>query len=150
MPDVPGGTSAERLVEVEAVTCARVVLKATTLCRTALSKLLPVIVTDVPGDPMLGVNPLMDGTLDAATVNGEPLVAEPFGLVMVIGPVEAPVGTVATIVVGVAEVIVAVTPLNRTVFWPAVGLKPIPWMLTDVPTGPVLGSNSMMEVEVTL
>jgi hypothetical protein len=88
--------------------------------------LLPVIVTDVPGDPMLGVNPLMDGTLEAATANGELLVAEPFGLVTLIDPVVAPEGTVATMVVDVAEITIAVVVLNFTVFCPGVGLKPVP------------------------
>ena len=46
--------------------------------------------------------------------------------ITLIGPVVAPAGTVATIEVVVAEATVALTPLNRTVFWLAISLKPLP------------------------
>jgi hypothetical protein len=113
-------------VEVAAVTSARVVLKATTLFVTPVWKFVPEMVTGVPGVPLVGLNPLMDGALDAATVNDELLVAEPFGLVTLIDPVAAPEGTFATMVVDVAEVTTAVVVLNFTVFCPGVGLKPVP------------------------
>ncbi len=57
----------------------------------------------------------------------------------------APEGTVAIILVGEAEVTVAVTPPNFTVFWLGVEENPVPEMVTDVPVGPVLGVNSRTE-----
>ncbi len=54
------------------------------------------------------------------------LVADPFGEVTEIVPAVAPGGTVATSWVVVAEVTVAVVPLNITVFWLGVGLNPAP------------------------
>ena len=50
------------------------------------------------------------------TVNGPLLVAEPVGVVTAIGPVVAPLGTVTTSWVAVAEDTVAAVPLNVTVF----------------------------------
>gem|GEM_PF-2164133 len=43
-----------------------------------------------------------------------------------------------------AEVIVAIVPLNLTVFWLMVVLKPVPEIVTVVPTGPVVGLNAVM------
>jgi hypothetical protein len=60
------------------------------------------------------------------TVKDVVLVAVPLGVVMVIGPVVAPEGTLVTIRVKVAEVTVAAIPLNATVFWLAVALNPVP------------------------
>jgi hypothetical protein len=46
----------------------------------------------------------------------------------------------------VAAVTVAVAPpLNVTVFWPGVGLKPLPKIWTVVPTLPLLGVTKLME-----
>ena len=50
------------------------------------------------------------------TVNTFALVVEPNGDVTPIGPVVAPDGTEATILVAVAETTAAVRPLNVTVF----------------------------------
>ena len=52
-------------------------------------------VTAVPGTPTVGLNAAMAGTSGAAvTVKGVVLVAEPVGVVTVIGPDAAPDGTV--------------------------------------------------------
>jgi hypothetical protein len=53
----------------------------------------PVIVTDEPAGPLVGVNPVMVG--GATTVKSVALVATPSGVVTVIGPVVTPAGTVA-------------------------------------------------------
>jgi hypothetical protein len=71
--------------------------KAGLLLAAVVSKLVPEMLTDVPGVPTDGVNPLMVGGPDgplALTVNELLLVAEPAGDVTAIGPVDAPAGTV--------------------------------------------------------
>ena len=117
-PEVPlGGTLAGILVAVAELIGARAMLNLTLSFAAVVSKLVPVIVTAVPGVPMVGVNPVIVGApVEAVTVNESILVAEPAGAVTVIGPVVAPEGTVVTICVAVAEVTVAVVPLNLTVF----------------------------------
>ena len=59
-------------------------------------------------------------------------------------PVVAPDGTVATSCVVVAEVTVAVVPWNLTVLFAMVLLKPVPEIVTDAPTAPLLGENPLM------
>src|SRR5215212_8714241 len=126
-PDVPPiGTVAPRLVAVAVLICAKVLLKARRLLPVVVSKLVPLIVTAVPAIAIAGVKPVIVGAAEALTVNGVLLVASPNGVLTVIGPVVAPDGTVVTICVGVAELTVAVVPLNLTVFWLAVALNPVP------------------------
>ena len=126
-PDVAlVGTVAPRLVAVAVLICAKVALKATRLLAATGSKLVPLIVTVVPAVPIFGVKPLMVGAAEPLTVKGVLLVARPKGVLTVIGPVVAPDGTLVTICVDVAEVTVAVVPLNLTVFWLTVELKPVP------------------------
>jgi len=91
-----------------------------------VSKFVPLIVRLVPEVPIVGVKLLIVGAVDAVTVKGPLLVAEPEGVVTAMEPVVAPDGTVVTICVVVAEVIVAATPLNVTVFWLAVVLNDVP------------------------
>jgi hypothetical protein len=62
-------------------------------------------------------------------------------VVTLIGPVVAPVGTVVTICVAVFVVIDAVVPLNFTEVAP---VRFVPVMVTEVPTGPVVGVNDVM------
>ena len=66
----------------------------------------------------------------------------------VIGPVVAPVGTVATIRFGVEDTRDALTPLNCTELLLITELKPVPVILTFVPDGPCLGLKEMMERSV--
>jgi hypothetical protein len=95
---------------------------------------------------MVGVNAAMTGTSGAAvTVKGVVLVAEPAGVMTVIGPDAAPDGTVATIRVAVADISAAGTPLNVTVFSLGVVLNPMPCIVTAVPLGALFGVNSMIE-----
>lgn len=106
---------------------------------------VPVIVTDVPTGPAVGLKlEMVTGTV---IVNEELLVADPLGEVIMIGPVDAPVGTVVTICVSVAEVTLAAVPLKVTVFWPAVGLNPEPVMVTIVPTGPMFGEKVLIAAD---
>jgi hypothetical protein len=87
------------------------------------------IVTAVPAVPIVGVKLVMVGApCDPPEVTRKfvLLVPEPVNVVTPIGPVVAPVGTLATICVAVAEVTVAEAPLNVTVFSPTVAPKPVP------------------------
>jgi hypothetical protein len=69
------------------------------------------------------------------------LVAVPSGFVTVMGPVVAPVGTVAVICVAELTVKTAVVPLNFTAVVPA---KFVPVITTDLPTLPTVGENDVM------
>jgi len=81
------------------------------------SKLVPEIVTAVPGVPMVGVKPVIVGApLSVVTVKTEALVAEPLEMVTPIEPVVALEGTVVTICVAVDDVTVVATPLICTMF----------------------------------
>jgi hypothetical protein len=72
------------------------------------------------------------------TVNDVALVAAPPGVVTTIGPVVASEGTVAVICVLESTVNVADVPLNLTADAP---MKPVPMIVTDVPTVPLVGAN---------
>jgi hypothetical protein len=74
------------------------------------------------------------------TVKFVALVAVPPGVVTVIFPVTAPLGTVVEICVpdGFTENEVAATPPNFTAVAP---LRPVPLIVTEVPTGPLDGEK---------
>jgi hypothetical protein len=59
-------------------------------------------------------------------------------------PVDAPGGTEVTIVLLVAVVTTAATPLKLTTLFAAVESKPVPDMMTAVPTVPLAGRNSVI------
>ena len=108
--------------------------------------MVPVKVTEVPGVPIAGLKPVIVGApVDPATAKAALLVVEPDGVVMLIGPVAAPAGTLVTICVAVAEITVAATPLNLTVFWLAVVENPVPKIVTGAPTSPLFSVNSRIE-----
>jgi hypothetical protein len=112
--------------------------------RTAVApvKAVPVIVTAVPVLPLVGENPEIVGA-GIVTVKFVALVAVPPGVVTVILPVVAPVGTLVSIRVPWAFTVndAAATPLNRTAVAPA---NPLPLIRTAVPTGPLFGENEEM------
>src|SRR5947208_6396251 len=70
------------------------------------------------------------------TVKLETLVAVPPGVVTLIVPVVAPVGTVAVICVAELTVNVALVPLNFTAVAP---VKAVPVIVTLAPTTPLVG-----------
>lgn len=94
------------------------------------------IITDVPVEPEEGEIPVT--VVASITVNVTELLVIP-PVVTVTGPVVAPVGTVAVMLVLLQEVIVAFDPLNSTV--PCVPPKPLPLMTTEPPTGPFGGAR---------
>ena len=108
---------------------------------TLLAPLNPVPAMDtlVPTGPLVGVNELIVG--GKVTVNEDELVAVPPGVVTLIGPLVAPVGTCAVMSVDeMTAKLVSVAPLNLTLVAP---MKPVPWMSTLVPTGPLVGVNEL-------
>lgn len=102
-------------------------LNVSWLLPAVVSKLVPVRVTVVPAEPMVGVNPLIvGGPTGVVTVKVALLVDEPVGAVTEIGPEVAPTGTLVVICAAEAAITAAVTPLNFTVFSLATSLKPVP------------------------
>ena len=138
---VNDGTEVEILVAVAELTKADMTLNLTRSLVGAVSKFVPLIVTAVPAVPIVGVKLVMVGSIDALTVKGVLLVAEPAGVVTAINPEVAPDGTLVTISVAVAAVTVAATPLKVTAFWLGVVLNDVPWIVTSVPAGPWFGLN---------
>src|SRR2546427_1297722 len=76
------------------------------------------------------------------TVKLEALVAVPPGVVTLIVPVVAPVGTVAVICVAELTVNVAVVPLNFTAVAP---VNAVPVIVTLAPIAPLVGEKLVME-----
>jgi len=77
------------------------------------------------------------------TVKAVPLLAKP-PTVTTTGPVVAPLGTVATMLVALQLEGTAATPLNVTVLVPCVAPKFAPAMVTEAPTGPDVGLKEVM------
>jgi hypothetical protein len=139
----PLGTATTSCVAVADVgVAAAVPLNLTVLLAAVVLKFVPVIVTDVPSSPLVGVKLV---TVGGETVNVLPLVAVSAPTVTEIVPVVAPLGTATTNFVAVAEEgVAAVTPLNLTVLFAAVVLKFVPLIVTDVPIGPLVGVKLVM------
>lgn len=139
------GTLVPIVVEVAEVGGAYATLNFKLLFEGVGSKFVPVIVTAVPAVPMVGLKPVTVGAVFAPTVNAEVDVAVPAGEVIEIVPVVAPLGTVTTNCVALADATVAEVPFIWTAFWLGVVLKAVPLIVTVVPTGPLVGTNPMIE-----
>jgi hypothetical protein len=127
--------------------CTVKVVAETPLKRTAVApvKFVPLIWTEVPTGPLVGLNDVIVGAPVVVTVKFVELVAVPSGLVTAIGPVVAPAGTVAVIFCGLSIVNVAVVPLKVTlVTLGSLPLKFWPWIVTEVPTGPLVGEKELI------
>jgi hypothetical protein len=75
--------------------------------------------------------------MDTGTIENWLLaVALPFGLVTLSGPLVAPFGMAATMLVPLEYMMVAATPLNETVSWLDIVLNPVPLIVTVAPTAP--------------
>jgi hypothetical protein len=127
----PAGTAVWIAVSDATVKLAVVPLNATDV---APVKLVPLIVTLVPTGPLVGAKLVIAG--GGTTVNAPLLVAVPEGVVTLSRPVVAPAGTVAWIAVAEVTVKLALVPLNATDVAP---VKPVPLIVTVVPTGPLVG-----------
>jgi len=77
------------------------------------------------------------------TVKAVPLLAKP-PTVKTTGPVVAPLGTVATMLVALQLEGTAATPLNVTVLVPCEAPKFVPVIAIGVPTGPDVGLKEVM------
>ena len=132
----PVGTVAVIVVAEFTVKLALAPLNSTAL---APVKLVPLIVTLVPTGPLAGVKLVTVGGL--MTVKLAALLAVPAEVVTLIGPLVAPAGTVAVIVVAEATVKLALAPLNSTAVAP---VKLVPLIVTLVPTGPLAGVKLVM------
>ena len=124
----------EATENVGAVTPLNVTLLAPVKC-------VPVIDTLVPTGPLVGANDEIVGAAGGAVVTVKAIVLVPVPplVVTAIGPVVAPLGTVALIAVSEAtENVVAVTPLKVILLAP---VKPVPTIDTPVPTAPLIGVN---------
>ncbi len=104
-------------------------------------KFVPVIVTTVPLRPLVGVKLVIVGNGTVKLVLEHPIAPNKFTH---IGPVLDVYDTVATSCVEVAEVTPPITPLKVTVLSVAVGLKPLPVIVTVVPLGPLVGVKLVM------
>ena len=134
----PAGTGTTMLVAFQLVIVVAVVpLNVTVLVPCVAPKFVPVIVTDVPTAPDVGLRLVIVGV--ASTVKLDPLLATP-PTVTTTFPVVAPAGTGTTMLVALQLVIVvAVVPLNATVLVPCVEPKFVPVIVTDAPTAPDVG-----------
>jgi hypothetical protein len=130
------------LVGLQLVGVAVTPLNLTVLVPCVAPKFAPLIVTDVPTNPVAGFKPVMLGT-GTVTVKPTPLLATPPTVTMTF-PVAAPAGTGATMLVALQLVGIAVTPLNFTVLVPCVAPKFVPAIITEVPTGPEAGFRLVM------
>lgn len=111
-------------------------LKVTVLDPWLSPKFDPLIVISAPTAPCVGDKLLMLGA--ESIVKFTPLLAVP-ETVTTTFPVVVPVGTGAVMLVAVHAVGVAVVPPNATVLEPCVEPKPLPVMVTEVPTIPDVG-----------
>src|SRR5215472_15793764 len=93
------------------------------------------MVTEVPIGPEVGFRLEIFGPGVDVTVKVEPLLATP-PKVTTTGPVVAPEGTGAVMLVSLQLVGEAAVPLKVTVLDPCDAPKWLPEMVTEVPTGP--------------
>ena len=113
---------------------------------TALApvKPVPVITTEVPTAPLVGLNDVMVGTGDGVTSKLVALVPVPSVSVTAMAPSVALAGTVAVIWVSELTVNeVAAVPLKVTAVATLESWKPVPVITTDVPIGPLVGLNEV-------
>ncbi len=139
----PGGTVVTIWVGVLLVTTAAVPLNVTALSAAVGSKFVPVMVTVMPIEALAGVN--VGG---ASTVKPVADVAwETSSTVMLIGPLDAPAGTVVTIWVGVLLVTTAAVPLKVTTLLTGPSSKSVPVMVMIVPIVAPAGEKPEMAGE---
>lgn len=119
----------------EAGTPLKVIVLVPCVVNCVAPKVVPVIVTDVPMDPVLGLKFEMFGTI----VNGTPLLATPPTLTTTL-PVTLPVaGTKAVMLLVDHELTVAIALLIVRLFEAWEVPKPVPVTITDVPATPDMG-----------
>src|SRR6266481_2555375 len=138
----PAGTSTTTLVALQLVAVAATPLNVTVLVPCVAPKFAPLIVTELPTNPEVGLKLVMLGP-GTVTVKFMPLLAAP-PTVTTTFPVVAPAGTSTTTLVALQLVAVAATPLNVTVLVPCVAPKFAPLIVTELPTNPEVGLKLVM------
>jgi len=116
-------------------------LNVTVLAPWLTPKFVPATVTEVAMGPDVGLRPVMLGA--GITVKVTPLLGTP-PTVTTTGPVVAPAGTGAMMLVALQFDTVAIVPLNVTVLDPTDAPKFVPVMVIDVPTAPVVWLRLVM------
>jgi hypothetical protein len=116
-------------------------LNVTVLAPCVPPKFVPVIVTDAPTPPDVGLTLLIDAV--GCTVKLTPLLATP-PTVTTTFPVVAPAGTGTAMLVPLQLVGDPAVPLNVTVVVPCVASKFVPVIVTDAPTVPEVGETLEM------
>jgi hypothetical protein len=106
-------------------------------------RFVPVIVTEVPTGPLVGLKELMAAARLPVTVKVAALLTVTLSApVTEILPLFAPAGTVAVIFSEEFTVYEALVPPNATAVAP---VKFVPVIVTEVPTGPQVGTNEEIE-----
>ncbi len=138
----PVGTGTVILVALQAVAVPAVPLNLTVLVPWVAPKFVPVMITELPTGPELGLKLAMF-IRAVVTVKLTPLLATP-PTVTTTFPVVAPLGTGTVILVALQAVTVPAVPLNLTVLVPCVAPKFVPVMITELPTVPDVGFKLVM------
>jgi len=131
-------------VAVEDITVATLLLNLTMLLVLERLNLVPVIVTDDPTLPLVGLKSVITG----GTIKLFPdMVVRPF-TVIVIFPVVAASGTVIDSEVFVASAIVQATLLMKMEFSDFTLLKFFPVIVTEMPGKPLVGAKLVISGEL--
>ena len=138
----PEGAGTTILLLLQDVGVAETPLNVTVLVPCVASKFAPVMVTDVPAGPAVGVRVLIVG-VGTKTVKLTPLLFTPLANTTTF-PVVAPDGTVAVMLPAAQFVTVAVVPLKVTLPLPCDDPKFDPVIVTDAPTKPEVGERLVM------
>ena len=133
---VPVGTGVTIVVVFQLVGVAVMPLNFKVLEPCVAPKLVPPIVTTLPGSPEFGERLVICGVI----VKERLLLATPPTLTTT-GPLVAPLGTNAVMLVGLQLLAVAAVPLNMTELEPWVEPKFEPVIVTAEPIGPMLGES---------
>src|SRR2546426_28475 len=135
----PPGTGAKMSVALQLVGVAVIPLKVTVLVPCEAPRFDPMILTDVPTGPSVGLRDVIPGPgPEVVTVNSNPLLAIPPTVTTTL-PVVAPLGTGTIMLVLLQLVGPAIVPLNATVLAPCAAPKFVPVIVTTVVTGPEVG-----------
>lgn len=110
------------------------------LAPCAMPKPLPFSVTKVPTGPMLGFRVVING----ATVKVTSELLVPPAVTTETGPLAAPTGTTALMLVVDQDFVIAETPLKNTVLEPWLVPKPVPVKVTVSPAKPLDGEIELM------
>jgi hypothetical protein len=132
------GTIATTLVSLQLVTVAATEPIITELVPWVSPKPVPVMVTELPAGPEVGLRPEMTGPMNGLTVKATPLLATPPTVTTTL-PEVAPFGTSIEIEVVLQLLGAARVPLKVTVLVPWVAPKLPPVIVTNEPAEPVVG-----------